>query len=123
MKKYLRFLPVIFWMLLIFVASSVPDLKTGEGPPHFLFRKLVHIIEYAVLFWFWIVALGKSKSAVWWSLILTVTYGILDETHQLLVPTRDGKLVDVLIDSLGATVGWLGICVPRRLLGTNYDSN
>ena len=39
------------------------------------------------------------------SIFLGVWYAISDEVHQLLVPARNGNLIDVWIDSLGIATG------------------
>lgn len=84
----------------------------------FIVFKSLHLIEYGVLFWLTqralkpgfrerIFRLGRLS---WrWepalaALILIFLYGASDEFHQTLVPSREGKVRDVLIDGLG---GWL----------------
>jgi VanZ family protein len=72
-------------------------------------RKFAHFSEYAlggVLF------LGLCNTYNWSdrkklfiSIFLGVWYAISDEVHQLLVPARNGNLIDVWIDSLGIATG------------------
>lgn len=41
------------------------------------------------------------------SIIFTFLYACTDEFHQLFVPGREGKFLDVMIDTCGATAGVL----------------
>ena len=101
------FVPLIFWLTLIFVLSSQPALIDFEGETqrHF-FYKPAHIVAYALLAWFWWRALTPYRQVTWQvlslTLVLTILYGISDEIHQLYVPGRSGMVSDVLFDSSGA---------------------
>jgi VanZ family protein len=53
------------------------------------------------------------------SMISTSLYGISDEIHQSFVPYRDGSLLDVIADVLGAVCGvyvyhWWTVARTRR---------
>jgi len=37
----------------------------------------------------------------WGAFILSFLWAVIDEVHQLFVPTRDGKIRDILIDTMG----------------------
>ena len=39
-----------------------------------------------------------------YSFIITIIYSVTDELHQLVIPTRQGRLRDVLIDIVGMIV-------------------
>lgn len=87
---------------------------SDEYLANFLFFKSLHIIEYAVLMLLNVMALIKNEPAIPLRRALRVSfaaaiiYAISDEVHQTFVPTRTGKLQDVLIDSLGiGSVYWL----------------
>jgi len=41
------------------------------------------------------------------AIIISVLYAVSDEIHQLFVPTREGKIRDVLIDSLGILLSFV----------------
>lgn len=91
---------VYFWMILIFVLSSRPDLPSNDiYVLDFLLKKTAHFLEYGLLFFFWFRALGKAK----WpqAIIYSLIYAFTDEIHQLFVPGRTGSLRDVGIDFLG----------------------
>ncbi len=140
MRKFRGFLfywlPVLFWMCLIFTASGdsasfkhssrilepllnwlLPDLSADQRDLVVtLFRKCAHLTEYAILAllflrarrqtprgsrrpWLW----NQAAEALWFVMF----YASTDEFHQTFVPTRDGCVRDVMIDSSGAVAGLL----------------
>jgi VanZ family protein len=106
----LRWLPVLAWMALIFVLSSVSGLRVSEDAgvdrP---FRVLGHLSTYAVLAALVLYALGgrRRPRAVHAAIAYAVTlaYGLSDEFHQSFVPNRTGRLDDVVTDAIGAAIG------------------
>jgi VanZ family protein len=127
-------LPTLLWMLLIFSASSDTSSAVRSsriiGPIlHWLcpslpqekverivlaVRKCAHFVEYAVLavlLWYalWMPHWGDQRPWSWavagFALALSVAYAGLDEFHQMFVPTRQGSVWDVLLDSSGAVAG------------------
>lgn len=116
--KFVRYwLPVVIWMTVIFFLSGRESVQVADEPLiNFLFFKTLHVIEYAILFVLYYRAL-KNKTA---ALLLTLLYAATDEIHQLFVPTREGKLRDVIIDAIGAGVSWILIThllpqAPKKL--------
>lgn len=110
-KKILSWLYVILWCGIIFLFSSIPNLRIEElGFWDFILRKIFHITEYAVLSILLVnalfVSVGFKKSNIYLlSFVLGVLYAISDEIHQYFVPGRFFSIVDILIDSIGVTVG------------------
>lgn len=103
MKKISFWLPAISWMALIFFLSSRPSTSVADNQAlNFIFFKSLHLIEYGILF---ILIYRATEKNIKLSLVLTIIYAISDEVHQLFVPTREGKLRDIFIDSLGAFLG------------------
>lgn len=107
-KLLLRWLLPVLWADLIFYLSSIPNLAVGEGTVDFLTRKPAHIIEYAVLFLLLFRAVRGSFGELWrfseiavGAGIISFLYGITDEIHQALTPTRSGKITDLGFDLLG----------------------
>lgn len=106
MRKYWRLFPALGWMLIIFYLSSLQSLElTGELSAYdLILRKMAHVTEFGILvilfYWAFLPTLGHSKNLIL-SFVLSILYAVSDEIHQLFVPTREGKLVDILIDSLG----------------------
>ena len=104
-SKYLSFLPALIWMSLIFWASSQP--KVGMGGNYwvnFAIFKTLHVIEYGVLYSLLRLGLGERKSANKLAIIIATLYGMSDEFHQTLVPTREGTIRDVIIDFFGIII-------------------
>ena len=105
-------LPVLLWMLFIFILSSVSgkDISDLSIPE---FHKGVHFFEYSVLGGLWIrafllrrpgAAYLKATLLAW---VLTAIFALSDEWHQTFIPGRSGKLEDVLFDMICAV--FLGI--------------
>jgi len=124
-------LPVIAWMLLIFLGSSA-TLSSQQTSRflrpviHWLFpslpeqtvnrvvavaRKGAHVTEYgvlALLIWRARRRLVQSAARPWawrdagFAFALAVAYATTDEFHQTLIPARQGSGWDVLLDSCGA---------------------
>ncbi len=118
MKKIKQFIflwgPVLVWMGIIFAFSSRPRISVSETYiVNFLIFKLLHMIEYAILFLLLARAFGKSmknrKQAIIYALLFAVLYAISDEIHQTFIPTREGKIRDVLIDALGIAIMYVYI--------------
>ena len=127
-------LPVIVWMSLIFAgsgdSSSFHRSSRIIGPiVHWLFpempedsvnhivtgvRKCAHVCEYALFAWLFWRAWRKPvrhDSRPWrWreagvALLAAMLYAATDEWHQAFVPSREGCVRDVLIDTSGAAAG------------------
>jgi len=109
MKKFLFYwLPPIVWMGIIFFLSSRQRIGISEIYIYnFVFFKTLHMIEYAMLFFMLFRAIHKTFNklsqthALILAMILALLYGITDEFHQTFVPTREGSIRDVGIDSIG----------------------
>lgn len=100
-------MPPVLWMGLIFYASSLQKVALSENYwISFAFFKTLHLIEYGILFLFWHFALKGRANRTKEAVIIAIVYGIIDEIHQIFVPTREGRLRDVLIDILGVLVFW-----------------
>ena len=108
MPAYLRspWLHLGLWLALIFVVSSIPDLKPpGDGIVGI--DKLFHAGEYAVLGALW----GRARRAGRWPALqgacLGLVVGGLDELSQGRVRGRQMDLLDAVADLAGATLGCL----------------
>lgn len=89
----------------------------------FTVRKLAHVTEYAILGLLVWRALRKPramKGSPWlWSqagmaLLFVALYAISDEIHQAFVPTRQGSIWDVLLDTTGGAFGLLFLWIIGR---------
>jgi VanZ family protein len=111
-------------MAVIFLASSTP----GSDLPSFTFfdlpasldflsRKGGHIVGYALLGLAYLRALvpkGEARlRAAAFAVGLAAFYGATDEIHQVFVPGRGAGVTDVLIDTVGASLG-VGLQLIRQ---------
>lgn len=98
-------------MVVIFFFSAQPSLP---GPPdpllNIIIRKLGHLSEYAILMLLLLRATSArplTRSSVALCLLAVILYAASDEYHQSFVATRQTTVTDVLIDTLGGTIGLL----------------
>ncbi|HEY0828507.1 MAG TPA: VanZ family protein [Bacilli bacterium] len=122
LKKTIRWLPAILWMLVIYYLSG----QTGSELNTFLpfFQKWLpfmkgfnwgHFFAYFILAltFFW--ALGEESSGFrlkFIIVILCLLYGLTDEYHQGFVEGRSPDIKDLLNDSIGAALAMLFISIP-----------
>lgn len=127
-------LPVLAWILLIFLASGdlmsaehtsrflgpfllwlVPDLSAGTlAEIHFCVRKAAHVTEYAILALLLCRAVFRGTKLQWATSILFAGASIIcvlvataDEFRQSFVESRGASPWDVMLDSAGAIFGQL----------------
>jgi VanZ family protein len=116
-------LPVLVWMLVIFLFSSQAHsgaiTATYFGSWNVPVRKFAHLAEYFVLA---ILArrafahsggIFASKAQVF-TLLLCAVNAILDEWHQSFVPGRSACLADAMVDILGAVLAIVFLKVTGR---------
>ena len=124
MKKWIRFLPVLAWMGVIFWFSAQDGASSGRqsemivrllagvgiaGPNvELLLRKAAHMTEYAVLCALLHNAIPAERGQArrfFLCVALSACYAATDEFHQLFVGGRGASPVDVAIDTAGAAIG------------------
>jgi VanZ family protein len=98
--------------LTLVVSLTPPALDTSGGHAD----KLVHLLGYAVLTFWWAQLVVERR----WRLALAViAFGILVEGLQGLTPHRQPDVLDVLANGCGALLGWFAASrlpnLPRRL--------
>lgn len=107
--------PVIIWAGVIFSLSAFQVTPATEVYwQDFVVKKTAHLVEYGVLF---ILLYRAFLNTTEWSkkqcaivaILFVVLYGISDEYHQSFTPGREPKLRDVIIDSVGGGIAWLGL--------------
>ncbi|MBB4663729.1 VanZ family protein [Conexibacter arvalis] len=104
--------PPLLLMGVIFYLSAQPHLRTDLGTIDLVGRKFVHMVEFGLLWFLWLRALGWRGHAPWTAAAIAFGYAISDEFHQSFVDGRQGSVRDVLIDSAGvalAAVAWLRV--------------
>ena len=113
----------ICYMLLISILSHTPQDDIPEsislGPDGIDY--LFHFVEYSILGFLLFRSLASGESvvdnAVQFSLLIGISFAILDEFHQSFVPGRHMSSADMVFDSLGVLFGTF-IC--SRI---NFDSS
>lgn len=100
--------PPLLMMTIIFFLSSRQRIAVSDTYTiNFIFFKSLHIIEYAVLYFllfraYYNTLSRKNMNHIYLAAIITaIMYGISDELHQTIVPTRNGAVRDVFIDTIG----------------------
>ncbi len=111
MKKFAKWwLPVIAWMIVIFIGSSIGNVprvgdKTTDGVVH----RVAHVLEFAILGALLLRATSKAKPItkrdLIVSLIVVAVYGASDEFHQRFTPGRSSEGLSVLFDTAGGVIG------------------
>jgi VanZ family protein len=102
--------PVLLWAAVIFAFSSVPSLGTGLGTWDVVLRKLAHLTEYAILG----ALLARAIGSTWLAIVLGALYATSDEVHQHFVRGRHAAWYDVVIDTVGVTIGVVAWRRSRR---------
>lgn len=101
------YFPLIFWMGIIFYLSSFHGAKREYSPDIYFYvtRKGAHIIEFLVLAFFFIRLLDihgvKNYKKYLATTLFSLAYAFSDEVHQLFVPGREGKFLDIGFDLVG----------------------
>lgn len=102
--------PVVFWMGLIFIGSSLPSASVSQNPlVDFLVHKLIHLFEYGFL----AVLLYRASHSLKVAIVFALAFGASDEWHQTFIPGREGRVRDLLVDTAGVFLG-LGVLFKRR---------
>lgn len=112
---YAKILAKMLGWIGVFHISSASELLMYAEQVHTLVRKMAHFMEYAVLGFFSCRAVlcdvKDRKMAAVIAQAFCTCYAATDEIHQIFVPGREGKILDVGIDSLGALTGILIACL------------
>ena len=98
--------PVILYILGIFYISSMPSsVMPGSGG---IDMSPLHIAEYFILSSLIYRALEASKLSrkkrILLSILLSVSYGITDEFHQIFVPGRTFDFIDMVFNFIGSSL-------------------
>ncbi|MEY2408547.1 MAG: hypothetical protein QOF48_1217 [Verrucomicrobiota bacterium] len=141
-----HWLPVVLWCAIIFGFSGdagssrrtsriigpllrwfIPDVSDeAVAQAQWVFRKASHMVEYAVLaclawrtrrprdgpiqsWWRW-----RDAGFAW---AFATVFAVSDEIHQAFVPTREARVLDVVIDAMGALMGLLAMRAWGRCRG------
>jgi len=102
--------PIVLWAAVIFAFSSIPSLSSGLGTWDLILRKIAHLSEYAILGALLLRAIQRPAVAI----LVGALYAVTDEVHQHFVRGRHAAWYDVLIDTIGVTIGVLAWSRLRR---------
>ncbi len=107
------FIPVVFWMGVIFYFSSLKgEVSISEPSLYFyLERKGAHVAEYFILMILLINLFLRSfrtrLEVILFSGAIALIYSFSDEFHQTFVSGREGKISDIGFDLIGITLAGL----------------
>ena len=137
MKKIIKTLLFVSWLILIYLLSAetgdqsgslsdgillsiakllkISDTKAFVDTFGFFIRKLAHFSEYFILYILTYECFKEynCQKLIVVSVLFCVLYASFDEFHQLFVDGRCGQLSDVVIDSSGSIVScflWRLVC-------------
>ncbi|WP_276322046.1 VanZ family protein [Paenibacillus thalictri] len=133
---FLRLLPCLIWMGIIFALSS----RTGDDLDNWLpflqqYIPWIQSFDFGHFILYFVLALtfawlrGPRTLGFGWKLLsvtLCVLYGLTDEFHQWFVPGRTADIMDLLNDGIGAALAMLFLSIPavsrlyHRLSGAKY---
>ena len=123
MKKIISIVLVILWMSLIFIMSSFDATESSNqsgfivniissilnisdiNTLSFIIRKLAHFTEYLILGLFVYNMIKNCNQKTYIAILICILYALSDEIHQIFVPGREFKLLDITIDSIGSITG------------------
>lgn len=119
MRLLQAWLPAVLIAALIWSLSSVSGLAVASGGWDTVTRKAAHLLVYAAL------ALATLRGlrahgpvgdrGLLGAFAVVVLYAVSDELHQATVPDREGRLLDVGIDAVGAAVALVAARRSARL--------
>lgn len=117
--KWLRWLPSLLWMGVIFWLSSRTGEELGSVLPFFqLLLPMMESFDWGHFVAYFILALTVAygfgrRSESWrtklWIVLLCVLYGVTDEFHQFFVDDRMPDAADVRNDAIGAALAMLAL--------------
>jgi len=139
-KKHLKikqafvthWIPLITWLLFIFLISSIHGSKFRLLPFNTIMevniegllsyrQAIFHIGEYGLLailmYRVLKLQLNHFNGFIYLlSFVITILYAISDEAHQYFVPGRFATLIDIIFDTIGIILGLCYIYLYSRLV-------
>jgi VanZ family protein len=114
---------IIKWVPAILCASVINYFSSLSGPTvnaMGLGDEAFHFGGHFILFMFLCASLFIATGDFLVSIMGTVTYGFIDEFHQLFTPMRSSSLYDVFVDFLGALISGVALWIllpkiPKKL--------
>jgi VanZ family protein len=131
-RKYINWILVVGWMILIFMFSSQAGEVSTENNKFviyvfdligldlngifgtlsdFIVRKAAHFTEYFILYVLLYRAINRKENlnikVFIWAILIVFLYACSDEFHQAFVPGRGPAFRDVLVDTCGGLTAFL----------------
>ena len=113
-ERFLRMLPALGWMAVIFTLSS---LTSDEVPSGVIDERLGHALEYFVLTILLMIAVAgfarPEVSALHFAIsgAIAMAWAASDEWHQSFTPGRDPSVKDLAFDAVGTVAALLLLAV------------
>jgi VanZ family protein len=108
-KKYLVYLPLFLYWLLILTLTSLPGM---DVPNFHINDKIEHFLAYGGLGFLLCLSLRiqnkfviVKKYPALFAIFIVSSYGALDELHQLFIPGRSCDILDWSADTIGVIIG------------------
>lgn len=139
MKK-IKWILVVLWMIVIFIFSNETSTMSNEKSRFFIYliqtlgldlnaffgnlsnfmvRKASHFLEYfilAILLFNIIKGKFEIKKVFIISIVIVVLYACTDEIHQIFIPGRTARIKDIVIDTVGGSIGLLvGYFINKKI--------
>jgi VanZ family protein len=121
-KVWLVYVPLVLYWTILFTATTIPGNKL---PDIHLSDKIEHFSAFfilAVLLNLTLIYQRKSlllfNYAALVTIIICLSYGAIDELHQMIIPGRTADLRDWIADSTGVILGVLIMNFAKNLF--NY---
>jgi VanZ family protein len=108
-KKYLVYMPLILYWLLVLTLTSLPGADLPDVP---ISDKIEHLLAFGGLGFLLNLSLRIQnkftlikKYPAWSTIIIVSIYSAFDELHQIFIPGRTCDIKDWAADTLGVTIG------------------
>lgn len=106
----IRLLPFVYMGFIWYLSSEPSDSVVRFGPYDSLIKESLHLVEFAILYGFWVLAfltfgeLSKRSNRI--AVALSIVYAFVDEFHQSFVPSRSATVIDLVKDVIGVCAVW-----------------
>jgi VanZ family protein len=121
-KILLVYVPLVLYWIILFTATTIPgnqlpDIHLSDKIEHFsAFFVLAILLNLTMIYQRKSLLLFNYAALV--TIIICLSYGAIDELHQMFIPGRSADLRDWLADSAGVIIGVLILNFAKNLF--NY---
>lgn len=105
-KSLLKAKSLLLAIAVTIVIAVLSLIKVGKQPINFHnIDKVEHFIAYAVLSFFWLLALGKTQKSILLLVLVCIFYGMIIEVFQGMTGYRTFDFVDMIANTIGVLIG------------------